>query len=277
MSFHGALLDRYRSLDPLAQDLLDVALVLLVGWVVVRVVDRYLDGTLRRARKVDATLRAFLVRAARAAAWLIVIVVALGVWGIDAAALAGGLAVGGFVIGFAVKDVLGNLAAGVTLLLYRPFHEGETVEIAGIAGDIAELGLAMTTLKTGDGRVVTIPNGKVLGDRIINHTREPRRRADVLVGVGYGDDLDVAVQAILKAVREDPRVMAEPAPSVRFTDLGDNAVGLQVRPWVKTEDFWQAKADLHATVKRALEAAGCSIPYPQRDVHVHQVAAAGIA
>lgn len=273
MAFADRLADGYAVLPGWAQTAVQVAVVVLVGWVVLKILDRYLDKVLRRSRHVDATLRSFLVRTTSIGGGVLVAAWALAVAGVDLAALLGGLAIGGFVLGFALKDALGNLAAGVMLLLYRPFNVDDVATIGGETGLVTALGMAMTTLRTGDGRVVTVPNGKVLGGTLVNHTREPKRRADVRVGIGYGDDIDAAVRAILAAVREDPRVLPDPEPSVWISGLDADSVGLVVRPWVATADFWQAQADLHGTVKRAVESAGCTIPYPQRDVHLHQVGA----
>lgn len=269
MSFHQAAWDTFLGLPGWVHTLLQVLVVLLVGYIVDWILDRQLNRVLERNRHVDDTTRVFLVRVVDVGVWALTIVVALSVLGVDPAALAGGLAVGGFIVGFALKDTLGNLAAGVMLVFYRPFNVHDWVTIDGQQGDVQSLGMAMTTLKAADGRIVTLPNGAVLGGTIVNHTREPIRRADVLVGIDYDDDIDTAVKVILEAVGSDDRVLDDPAPGVRITDLGDNAVGLQVRPWVRTPDIWQAQADLHGTVKRALDAAGINIPYPQRDVHVH--------
>ncbi len=244
--------------------------VLLLGTIAIRFIERTVDGAMHRSKRIDATLRNFLDSVTNVVGWIILIVVLLTIAGVDLAALLGGLAIGGFVIGFALKDTLGNLAAGVMLLFYRPYQVGDTVTIGGESGDVVDLGISLTTLQGADGRIITIPNGAILGGTVVNHTRHPVRRADVLVGIGYGDDIDTATKAILSALKDDARVLADPAPSIRITDLGDNAVGLQVRPWVKTGDFWQAKADFHGTVKRALDDAGISIPFPQRDVHMHQ-------
>lgn len=249
-----------------------VALVFIIGWIIDSILDRTLDGALKRNKFVDDTARTFLVRTMDICIWALTFVVALSYLGVDPAALAGGIAVSGFIVGFALKDTLGNLAAGLMLLVYRPFHVADTVTIGGDSGDVMSLGMAMTVLKTGDGKLVTIPNGKVLGDTITNHTRENMRRADVLVGIHYDDDVGQATQAILAALNADPRVLSDPEPSVRITSLGDNSVGLQVRPWVATGDYWKAKADFHDTVKQALIGAGCSIPYPQREVLVRHPA-----
>lgn len=240
--------------------------VLFIGVFLIRFVERLVDGAMHRSQRIDATLRNFLDSVTNVLGWIVLVVVLLAIVGVDVGAALSGLAIGGFVIGFALKDTLGNLAAGVMLLFYRPFRVGDTVTIGGESGEVLDLGISLSTLKAGDGRIITIPNGTILRGTVTNHTREPIRRADVAVGIGYDDDVGAAVQAILSALAADPRVLDDPAPTVRMTGLDASAVGLMVRPWVKTSDFWQAKADLHATVKNALQDAGVSIPFPQTEV-----------
>ncbi len=258
-----------RELPVWQQKALLFVSVLLLGYLVIKFGERLIDRAMHKSQRIDDTLANFLDSVTNVIGWVVLGAILLTIAGVDLAALLGGLAIGGFVLGFALKDTLGNLAAGVMLLFYRPYQVGDTVTIAGDTGDVVDLGVSLTTMKAGDGRIITIPNGKILNGVVINHSRNDIRRADVLVGIGYGDDIQEASQAILAALREDERVLAEPAPSIRIRDLGDNAVGLQVRPWVKTEHFWQAQADFHGTVKHALDRAGMTIPYPQRDVHMH--------
>ncbi len=250
------------------------AIIVVVGYLFMRFGRSLVKAAMQRNKHIDDTLTHFVHAVISAIGW-IVIVCAVLVYslGVDLTAMLGGLAIGGFVVGFALKDTLGNLAAGVMLLFYRPFNLGDTVTISGETGDVMSLGMALTTLKIADGRIVTLPNGNVLGSAITNHTRMDQRRADVVVGISYDDDIDTAIKAILEALGQDPRVLQDPAPSVRITSLGASSVDLQVRPWVKTSDFWQAKAEFHATVKRAVEGAGCSIPFPQSDLHIVDVPA----
>ncbi len=271
MTVLSDLVAGFQSLPNWSQRTVLVALTLVAGYLFLKIVVKTVDRALQREERIDATLRSFLDTIVDVVGWALVIVLTLGVAGVNVGAMLGGLAIGGFIIGFALKDTLGNLAAGVMLLFYRPFNINDTITVAGQDGDVVDLGLALTTLKAADGRIITLPNGNVLGGTIINHTRNERRRADVAVGIGYDDDIGAATRSILEAVANDSRVLKDPAPSVRITGLGASSVDLQVRPWVQTSDFWQTKADLHATVKAAVEAAGCSIPYPQTDVHLRQV------
>ncbi len=261
--------DGLAALPGWQRALLSAAVIVIVGYLFMRFGRALVRAAMVRNKHIDATLTQFVMAVISSVGWIVIIAAVLVYSaGVDLTAMLGGLAIGGFVIGFALKDTLGNLAAGVMLLFYRPFNLGDTVTISGETGDVMSLGMALTTLKVADGRIVTLPNGNVLGSSITNHTRHPMRRADVSVGISYDDDIDAAVKAILEAVGQDARVLADPAPSVRIAALGASSVDLMVRPWVNTGDFWQAKADLHATVKRAVEAAGCTIPYPQQDVHI---------
>ena len=268
MSLHQGAVDWLLARPEWQQRALLFAATLVLGVIVIKVAEKLVDGAMYRSKHIDATLRNFLDSVTNVIGWILLVIVLLTIVGVDLAALLGGLAIGGFVIGFALKDTLGNLAAGVMLLFYRPFKVGDTVTIAGQDGDVQDLGISMTTLLAADGRIVTIPNGNVLGGTVVNHTRHHVRRADVLVGISYDANIDTAVRAIMEELGKDDRVLHEPALGIRITNLGDNAVGLQVRPWVKTADIWQAKADFHGTVKHALDSVGINIPYPQRDVHM---------
>lgn len=266
MAVHEALEAAYADAPGWAQVTLRVLLVLLVGAVVAWFVKKYVVRILTDAPRIDRTLSHFLTKLVSTGIWIVVFVVALTVAGVDLAALLGGLAIGGFIVGFALKDTLGNLAAGVVLLFYRPFNVGDFVGISSHTGTVAGLGVALTTLTAVDGRIITLPNGKVLGDAIINYTRNAHRRIDVKVSIGYDDDIDAAVRCILAAFRSDARVLEEPEPLVRISGLGESGVDVLAAAWVRTSDFIQAGHDFHALVKSAVREAGCTIPYPQRVV-----------
>lgn len=266
--FHETL-QVLRDLGPIQQKLVLAIVIIVGGYAFMKVGVGLIRSGMKRNPHIDDTLTHFIHKVLSMLGWVVIAVVFLAaVLGVDVAGLIGGLAIGGFIIGFALKDTLGNLAAGVMLLFYRPFNIGDTVTISNETGDVLGLGMALTTLKIADGRIVTLPNGNVLGSAITNHTRNPVRRADVNVGISYDDDIDTAVRAIMEALASDARVLADPAPSVRINGLGASSVDLVVRPWVNTTDFWQARADFNALVKRAVEGAGCTIPYPQQDVHL---------
>lgn len=273
MAFHGPALDWYAGLPPSGQLAVRLLLALLVGWLALRLVRSRLDAVLRRAPRLDATVRIFLVRVAYGAGWVLLAAALLRMAGVDLTALLGGLAIGGFVLGFALKDTLGNLAAGVLLLANRPFNVDDVVTVEGHSGTVVELGLALTVLQRFDGTLVTIPNGQVLSGPVVNFTRNPLRRAEARLGIAYGDDVDKAVRAILRALDGEPAVLKTPAPEVVVVNLADSAVELEVRAWAKTPDFGKVINALRPLAKRAVEEAGCSIPFPQREVLVRQAPA----
>jgi len=200
-----------------------------------------------------------------------VIVAALGQLGIKTTSLLGMLAAAGLAIGLALKDSLSNFASGVMIVIFRPFKLGDLVEVAGQTGKVEEIKIFSTMLVTTDNRLVIIPNGQITSDPIVNHTAKKIRRVDIAMGVGYDDDLKVARDVMMKAMQNHPLVLEDPAPSILMTELADSSVNFSVRPWAKTEDFWTVYGGLLEQFKGDLEAAGCNIPYPQTDVHLHKV------
>ncbi len=202
-----------------------------------------------------------------------VIVMALGQLGVQTTSLIAVMGAAGLAIGLALKDSLSNLASGVMLVLTRPFKKGDFVEVAGIAGKVTEIKLFSTIMHSTDNKELIIPNGQITSDVITNYTTEATRRIDLVIGVNYDDDIKVAKQILLDTISEHPMVLAEPAPAVMLKDLGASSVDFTVRPWVKTEDYWTVYGELMEQIKLNIEAGGCSFPYPQTDVHLHQVKA----
>lgn len=199
-----------------------------------------------------------------------VAVAVLGIFGVPTASFVVVLGAAGLAIGLALQGTLSNFASGVMILMFRPFVVGNWVEVGGVAGSVREIGLFSTVLFTGDNVRVTVPNSKVYGETLKNFTANETRRIDLIVGVSYDDDLQVAEEAISRVLRSDERVLADPAPTVAVSELGDSSVDFVVRPWCLTPDYWALRWHLTRRLKEELEAAGCSIPYPQRDVHVHE-------
>ena len=200
---------------------------------------------------------------------IVVILTALSHLGVNASSLLGMMAAAGLAVGLALKDSLSNFASGVMIVIFKPFKLGDFVEIAGLTGDVSEIRIFSTILTTKDNKQIIIPNGLVTSDPILNYTNKETRRVDMAIGVGYDDDLKVAKQVMLKAVESHELVLKEPSPGILLTDLGDSSVNFSVRGWTKTGDYWTVYSDLLEQIKTDLEAAGCSIPYPQRDVHIH--------
>jgi small conductance mechanosensitive channel len=241
--------------------------VLVVGWIVARALKRGAHKALARSR-VDATLVPFLAGIVYYAALAIVLVAVLNLFGIQTTSLVAVLGAAGLAIGLALQGSLSNVASGVMLLLFRPFRMNDFVEIAGTAGTVVEIGLVSTVLKSPDNIRIVVPNTKIFGVVIKNYNGFATRRIDLVMGVSYDDDLGVAVETMRRVVGSDERVLAEPEPVIAVHELADSSVNLVVRPWCVAADYWPLRWELTRRLKEELEAAGCSIPYPQRDVHL---------
>jgi len=178
----------------------------------------------------------------------------------------------GLAVGLAMQNTLANFASGVMLLLFRPFKLGDYVDAGGIAGTVMEIGIFSTTLKSPDNIKITVPNSQVYGSTIANYNGYDTRRIDMVMGISYDDDIQTAIDTISSIVAADDRVLSEPEPQIAVSNLGDSSVDIVVRPWCNAADYWAVRFDLTRRLKEGLEGAGCSIPYPQRDIHMHQPA-----
>ncbi len=243
--------------------------VLVLGVVAARWVRRGLRRGLTRAR-VSETLVPFLSDLAYYAALAFVVVSVLGLFGIPTASLVAVLGAAGLAVGLALQGTLSNFAAGVMLLAFRPFRVSDLVEIGGTMGVVDAITVFTTTLHTPDNVQIVVPNAKVWGEVIKNYTANETRRIDLVIGISYDDDIGLALDTIRSVVEADGRVLAEPALVLAVGDLGDSSVNLLVRPWCQVKDYWAVRWDLIRAIKVALEGAGCSIPYPQRDVHLYK-------
>jgi small conductance mechanosensitive channel len=246
---------------------LAIAIYVIGKWIARRITS-FVRRLMDRA-EVDPTLVNFLSNIVYAVLLAAVILAALDTLGLPVTSLLAIMGAAGLAIGLALKDSLGNFAAGVMLVLFRPFKKGDFVEVAGVAGSVSEVRIFSTILTTPDNKEVTIPNGQVAADTITNYSANDQRRVDMVFGVGYDDDLKVARSVLEKICQEHPLVLDDPAYKVFVSNLGDSSVDFAVRPWAKTEDYWTVYSDILERAKIDLEAAGCSIPYPQSDVHLH--------
>lgn len=244
-------------------------LIFIVGkWVAHRVQNVF--EKLLRNRGVDEVLVDFLGTIVSALIIIAAVIAAVDMLGIPATSFIAILGAAGLAIGLALKDSLSNFASGVMLVLFRPFAKGDFVDAGGILGTVDEIQLVSTILTTPDNKQIIVPNSLMYGSAITNYSAKDTRRVDMVIGVGYDDDLKVAASVLEKVCREHPKVLDEPETKIFINNLGDSAVDFVVRPWVKSEDYWGVLADVLETSKVELEAAGCNIPYPQTDVHLHQ-------
>ncbi len=247
----------------------------VAGALVLLIVGRLVAGALRAAarramerRDVDPTLVPFLSAIVYYVALAVVVIAVLGLFGIETTSLVAVLGAAGLAVGLALQGTLSNFAAGVMLLVFRPFKLGDFVEVGGSMGAVKEIGIFTTTLATPDNKKVIVPNSAVFGGTITNYSAYDTRRNDMVVGISYDDDIARAIQVVEGLLAADDRVLDEPEAVVAVGDLGASSVDLIVRPWCKGEDYWGLRADLTRKMKESLEAAGCSIPFPQRDVHL---------
>jgi len=248
-----------------------LALVLLIfGFWLARRMQNSFEGLLRK-REMDEVLVDFLGNVVRWIVVVLTIVAALDKVGVPPTSLLAAVGAAGLAIGLAMKDSLSNFAAGVIMAIFRPFTKGDFVEAAGTSGTVDEIMLVSTRIITPDNKVITVPNGLIWNDSIVNYSAMDTRRIDMTFGVGYDDDLKTASEILAAVCAEHPKVLEEPAPVVMITNLGDSSVDFWVRPWVESADYWKVRAEIMETAKARLEDAGLSIPYPQTDVHLHKV------
>lgn len=247
--------------------------LLIIGRIVAGMVRAAMTRALRRAR-VDETLIPFITSLVFYLLIAFVVVAVLGLFGIPTASFIAVLGAAGLAVGLALQGTLSNFAAGVMLLIFRPFRTGDFVEVGSTTGTVQVIGVFSSILHTLDNVRVIVPNSAVYGQTIKNYSFNDQRRIDLVIGVSYDDNLNTVVGTIEKVLKSDSRVLDDPGPFIGVIELADSSVNLAVRPWVKREDFWQTKCDLTRKLKESLEEAGCSIPFPQRDVHMHTVSSA---
>jgi small conductance mechanosensitive channel len=198
------------------------------------------------------------------------LLVALSQLGVQVGPVLAGLGIAGFIVGFALQDTLSNFAAGMMILIYRPFDVGDAVEAGGVMGTVKAMNLVSTTITTWDNQKLVVPNSKIWGDVIRNITAEPHRRVDMSFGISYSDNIDHAERILSDIVSSHALVLAEPEPDIRLHALGESSVDFIVRPWARTSDYWTVYWDITRAVKQRFDAEGISIPFPQRDVHLIQ-------
>lgn len=240
-------------------------LIFFIGQLIAKVVARVLGKVLSHT-KLDKILVEFIQSLVNALLLVFVIVAALDQLGVNTNSVIAVLGAAGLAIGLALQGSLQNFAAGFMLLIFRPFKGGDFVEAAGTAGVVEKIGIFSTTLYTGDNKEVIIPNGAIYSSNIINYSRRPTRRIDMIFSIGYEDNIRTARDVIAAILKDEPRILPEPAPLIAVGELGASSVNLFVRPWVKTEDYWDVKFAITEKIKLAFDDNGITIPFPQMDI-----------
>jgi small conductance mechanosensitive channel len=245
------------------------AVIFLVGRWIAKMITNAVDTLFKKAG-VDATLIHFLHNVFYTALLVAVIIAAVDQMGVDTTSFLAILGAAGLAVALALQSSLSNFSSGVMLILFRPFQAGDFIEAGGTVGTVERINMINTVMKTGDNRLIIVPNAQVFGGTITNYSVNPTRRIDLIIGIGYNDDIGKARQIIKDTLAADKRVLKDPAPVILLMELGASSVDLAVRPWVNKDDYSIARSDLLENIKVKLEAGGCNIPYPQQDVHLHQ-------
>lgn len=244
--------------------------IFYVGRIVVRWLCRFIEDRMRK-HGLDDMLNRLASSTAYVALMAVVVLAALNQLGVNTTSALAIFGAAGLAVGLAVKDSLSNFAAGVMIAIFQPFKLGHYIEAAGTAGSVVEVGLFNTTLTTPDNKRIIVPNRLVYNDTIVNYSAEETRRIDMVFGIGYGDDIGKAREIIESIMSADERVLKEPAPQIAVNELADSSVNFVVRPWVNAADYWDVRFAMMERIKLAFDENGISIPFPQQDVHMHQV------
>lgn len=246
-------------------------IIFFAGRWLARRLTSFLERGLKRAGT-DPTLVGFFRNIAYFGLLVLVIIAAVGQLGVQTTSFIAILGAAGLAVGLALQGSLANFAAGVLMIIFRPFKAGDFVEAAGTAGVVEEIQLFTTTMRTPDNKTIIIPNAQVTSDTITNYSARDTRRLDLKFGVSYTDDLDKVKRVIGEVLADEPRLLKDPEPLIGLLELGDSSVNFAVRPWVNSSDYWPVLFDLQEAMKKRFDKEGISIPFPQRDVHLYQQA-----
>ncbi len=244
--------------------------IFFVGKMLARMVSNLIEAAMRRTGT-DDLLVDFIGNISYAILVVAVVLAAIDSLGVNVTSLMAIMAAAGLAIGLALKDSLSNFAAGVMIIIFRPFSTGDYITAGGTSGTVDEIGLFATLMHTGDNKRIIVPNNAIISGNIINTSTYSTRRLDLIFGIGYDDDIGQARDIIMKILNADERILKDPAAAVTVGELAESSINLKVRPWVNADDYWALRADLLEGIKASFDEAGISIPYPQQDVHLHEV------
>jgi len=231
---------------------------------------RSLVRRLLRKSLVDETLVSFITSVSYVAIMAFVIIAALGQLGIQTASFVAVLGAAGLAVGLALQGSLANFAAGLLMIIFKPFKVGDFIEAGGALGIVEEIGIFTTELKSPDNKKIIVPNAKATADNIINYSANDQRRIDMVAGISYSDDLEKVRKILEGILSEDDRILQEPAPTIAVLELADSSVNFAVRPWVKTSEYLDVFFATQEKIKKRFDAEGITIPFPQQDVHIHK-------
>ena len=245
-------------------------LVFIIGKIVAKFITSLVKKSLEKSKS-DITLVKFITDLVYFGLLVLVVISALGVLGVNTTSFVAIIGVAGLAVGLALQQNFSNFGAGVIILFLRPFKVGDFVEAGGAIGIVETIGIFNTTFKTGDNKIVIVPNSNILGGNIVNYSKEPIRRIDLVIGVGYEDDLKLVKSTLEEILNKHEKVLKDPDASVALAELANSSVNFNVRPWVKSEDYWSVRSELLENIKLTFDEQNISIPYPQMDIHMDKV------
>jgi small conductance mechanosensitive channel len=261
-----------NSITQIAADfglrLLYAVLIIFVGRWVVKLLLKIIKSALEKTT-VEETVRIFVANLLNTLLMVIIFIAAINQLGIETTSIIAMLGAAGLAIGLALQGSLANFAAGILIVIFRPYKVGDYIEAGSAAGTVLDIQIFSTVLKTPDNKVVVVPNGTIMDSSIINYTGQETRRVDIIASCGYEDDIDKVKDILQDILNQDERILEEPEPRIAVSELADNSINFIVRPWVKSSDVLSVKYSILEQIKKRFDAEGLSIPYPQRDVHIY--------
>lgn len=252
-----------------AVNIVAAIVILIIGSIVARVVGNALNRVMK-LRGIDATVADFLSAIVRYGVLAFTFIAVLGRVGVQTTSVIAVLGAAGLAVGLALQGSLSNFAAGVLLVIFRPLRVGEYVDLGGVAGTVDQVQIFSTTLRTADNKTIVVPNGKIIAGNIINYSREPNRRVDIVVGVAYNADIDVVKKVLGDVIAADKRIMHAKGVTVRLNEMAPSSLNFVTRSWTTNAEYWNVYFDLMENFKRALDAHNIGIPFPQMDVHLYR-------
>ncbi|RMN21602.1 hypothetical protein ALQ63_03020 [Serratia plymuthica] len=252
-----------------AVNIVAAIVILIIGSIIARVIGNALNRVMN-LRGIDATVADFLSAIVRYGVLAFTFIAVLGRIGVQTTSVIAVLGAAGLAVGLALQGSLSNFAAGVLLVIFRPLRVGEYVDLGGVAGTVDQVQIFSTTLRTADNKTIVVPNGKIIAGNIINYSREPNRRVDIVVGVAYNADIDVVKKVLGDVIAADKRVMHAKGVTVRLNEMAPSSLNFVTRSWTTNAEYWNVYFDLMENFKRALDANNIGIPFPQMDVHLYR-------
>ena len=249
--------------------ILTAVVIFYVGRLIAKTIRRVVNNLLTKAG-MEPTLVSFVRNLTYFAVLAFTILAVLAQLGIQTTSFIAVLGAAGLAVGLALQGSLANFAAGLLMIIFRPFEAGHYIEGAGTSGTVEEIHIFSTNLKTPDNKKVIVPNSKLMGDNIVNYSAKDTRRVDMVFGVSYDDDIKKVREVLQDIIQQDNRILEDPASLIAIKELGDNSVNFVVRVWVKTPDYWSVYFDTTEAVKERFDSEGISFPFPQHDVHIYE-------